>query len=96
MAESKSLTALPWPQAHPALCPTTAQGLQLSPFPGTDCLLPGADMGPTAQWLSQTCLLQDPLLRHTPEQTGTLGPLAHPEQLQDPGPSGVTKTSNEQ
>lgn len=34
MAESKSPTALPWPQAHPALCPTTARGLQLSPSPG--------------------------------------------------------------
>ena len=96
MAESKSPTALPWPQAHPALCPTTARGLQLSPSPGTDCLPRGSDMGPTAQWLSQTCLLQETLVRHTPKQTGTLGPLAHPEQLQDPGPSGVTKTSNEQ
>ena len=73
MAESKSPTALPWPQAHPTLCPTTVCDLQLSPSPGV-----------TGK-------------RHT-RQTGTLGlgPLAHPEQLQDPGPSGVTKTSNEQ
>lgn len=56
---------------------------------------------PSAQPLRVACSsahLQESLVRHTPKQTGTLGlgPLAHPEQLQDPGPSGVTKTSKEQ